>query len=126
MAVDYSVYLVTGPPPARAGPGRRLDEVVGAALRGGATAVQLRDKAAPDAAVAAAARRLLPLTRARGVPLLVNDRVTVARDVGADGVHLGQDDMGAPIHPLPPLSLSLSLIFCPPLVFPPADRPLRG
>ncbi|KAM4060179.1 hydroxyethylthiazole kinase family protein [Hirsutella rhossiliensis] len=93
MTVDYSVYLVTDSRPAILAPGRRLAHVVDAALRGGATAVQLRDKLGSDADVAAQARELLGLTRARGVPLLINDRVGVALEVGCEGVHLGQDDM---------------------------------
>lgn len=92
--IDYSVYLVTDSTDAVLGPGRRLAHVVEDALRGGATVVQLRDKHGSDADVADAARELLALTRARGVPLLVNDRVGVAVDVGCDGVHLGQHDMG--------------------------------
>lgn len=51
-------------------------------------AVQLRDKAAPPGELAAMARALLPSVRKRGAALLVNDRVDVARAVGADGVHL--------------------------------------
>jgi thiamine-phosphate pyrophosphorylase len=54
--------------------------------------VQLRLKEASDAELLAAARSLLPITRKAGIPLIVNDRAQVARDAGADGVHLGQDD----------------------------------
>lgn len=71
-----------------------LADRVLAAVRGGATAVQLREKHAPDGPVLAAARalrRLLP----GGVALTVNDRVDVALACGADGVHVGQDDLPA-------------------------------
>jgi thiamine-phosphate pyrophosphorylase len=66
--------------------------VVEPALRGGADLVQLRDKAASDAELVAAGERIGELCRARGVPFVVNDRPDLAVRVGADGVHLGQDD----------------------------------
>lgn len=69
-----------------------LIQVVRGATRGGADAIQLRDKHGTDAEVADASRKLLPITRAAGIPLLINDRVEVALAVGADGVHLGQHD----------------------------------
>lgn len=86
---DLRVYLVTDP--ALVQP-RGLEETVLQAVRGGATLVQLRDKEGSDAEVADQARRLLALLRPLGVPLVVNDRVAVARAVGADGVHVGQGD----------------------------------
>jgi thiamine-phosphate pyrophosphorylase len=55
--------------------------------------IQLRDKTASARQLLEEAKRLLPLTEAAGIPLIVNDRVDVARSVGADGVHLGQDDL---------------------------------
>ena len=57
--------------------------------------VQYRDKTASHADAVRQARALHALTRRFGVPLLINDRVDVALDGGCDGVHLGQDDMGA-------------------------------
>ena len=71
---------------------RTLPDCVEAALRGGATFVQLREKDAGDAEVAALARAILPLCRRAGVPFVVDDRVGLAAQVGADGVHVGQDD----------------------------------
>ncbi len=76
----------------RAARGRDLAALVAEAIRGGADVVQLRDKEAPDASLAAEARRLLDVTRPAGVPLIVNDRIAVALAAGADGVHLGQSD----------------------------------
>ena len=76
--------------------GRDLADVAAAAIRGGADAVQLRDKAAARDLLLREAARLRPLARAAGVPLLINDRADVAREAGADGVHLGQDDL--PVH----------------------------
>ncbi|MHC4820509.1 MAG: thiamine phosphate synthase, partial [Planctomycetota bacterium] len=66
---------------------------VGAACRAGVGIVQVREKEAPDDVVAALVTRLLPEVRAAGALLLVNDRVQVAVDTGADGVHIGPDDM---------------------------------
>jgi thiamine-phosphate pyrophosphorylase len=79
-----SVYFVT--------PDGAEDALVLAALRGGVSVVQLRDKTASDAAMVAQARRLKPLCTAAGVPLIVNDRLAVALAAGADGLHVGQGD----------------------------------
>ena len=62
-------------------------------LAGGVDMIQLRAKTWSDDDIAAIARRVLPLTRAAGVPLIINDHVELARRVGADGVHLGQEDL---------------------------------
>ncbi|MEE0705576.1 MAG: thiamine phosphate synthase [Adlercreutzia sp.] len=72
---------------------RPLAECVAEALAGGATFVQLRDKQADEAALRAEAAELLALCRAAGVPFVVNDDVEAALAVGADGVHVGQEDM---------------------------------
>lgn len=77
------------------GPGRGVVEVVRSALRGGAPAVQLRMKDASAREMADVARALLAETRAAGALLFVNDRVDVALAVGADGAHVGQDDLPA-------------------------------
>lgn len=69
----------------------RLAELARAAVRGGCTLLQLRDKSGDTRAFVARARVLA--TAGFGVPLLVNDRVDVALAAGADGVHLGQEDM---------------------------------
>lgn len=68
-------------------------EVARELILGGVDILQLRAKTWCDSAVAAVARRVLPITRAANVPLIINDHVAVARDVGADGVHLGQEDL---------------------------------
>jgi thiamine-phosphate pyrophosphorylase len=77
--------------------GRGVVDVVRAALRGGAPAIQLRMKDAPAREMADAARALLAETRAAGALLFINDRVDVALAVGADGAHVGQDDL--PVEP---------------------------
>ena len=92
LAFDLTLYLVIGSDVTR---GRPLLEVVAAAVRGGATLVQLREKALGDAELVDAARALKGLLAPLGVPLIINDRAKVARAAGADGVHLGQDDLDA-------------------------------
>lgn len=63
-----------------------------ALLQGGADILQLRAKGLPDSEIAAIAREVLPLCRAAGVPFIINDYPRIAATVGADGVHIGQDD----------------------------------
>jgi thiamine-phosphate diphosphorylase / hydroxyethylthiazole kinase len=92
-AVDYSLYLVTDSTPAVLGDGD-LFEVVEAALRGGVTIVQYRDKCSDTGHQVETARRLHVITKKYNVPLLINDRVDVALAVGCEGVHIGQDDLG--------------------------------
>jgi thiamine-phosphate pyrophosphorylase len=89
---DLSVYLVLD----RLFVGQRdLLATLEAALAGGVTMVQLRDKQAPRPLFRDQARRIQALLRPAGVPLIINDRVDVAAEIGADGVHVGQDDMPA-------------------------------
>jgi len=66
-----------------------IDEVA-AAIRGGAVIVQYRDKDPKDAVGTAA--KLLELCRQHDIPLIINDHIELAVTIGADGVHLGQDD----------------------------------
>lgn len=68
-------------------------EITARMLAGGAKLIQLRDKDASPKEILEAARQCLELTRAAGAVLIINDRVDVAVASGADGVHLGQDDM---------------------------------
>jgi len=70
-----------------------MEQVISQALRAGAPAIQLRAKDATAGEVAAMARTLLPMVRAAGALFIVNDRLDVALAVGADGVHLGPDDL---------------------------------
>ena len=72
---------------------RTLCEQVEAALKGGVTCVQLREKELEEAAFLREARELSALCRRYGVPFLVNDNVDIALASGADGVHVGQEDM---------------------------------
>ena len=75
--------------------GQTLYEQVEQALIGGATLVQLREKELEEAAFLHEAVELAKLCHRYGVPLLINDNVDIARRSGADGVHVGQDDMEA-------------------------------
>ena len=67
--------------------------VVEAAVRGGARVVQLREKTLATRAFVERARALKALLQPMGVPLIVNDRLDVALACGADGVHVGQEDL---------------------------------
>ena len=80
---DARLYLVVDARPA----------VVAAALRGGVDVVQLRLKEARDEEVVAAGRELRRLCAAHGALLIVNDRPDLALACGADGVHVGQEDV---------------------------------
>jgi len=90
MPLDLSVYAITDPTHTR---GRGIVALTRAAVAGGATIVQLRDKTSETRDLVATALALKAALRGTGVPLLVNDRVDVALAANADGVHLGQDDM---------------------------------
>jgi thiamine-phosphate pyrophosphorylase len=68
----------------------QLLEAVGQALKGGARVLQYRSKSARDRSTEAEA--LLAACHDAGVPLIINDDVTLAERIGADGVHLGKDD----------------------------------
>ncbi len=70
-----------------------LVRVAGEMLAGGIDVVQLRAKGHPSEAILAMGREILPLTRDAGVPLVINDHPQVAADLGADGIHVGQDDL---------------------------------
>jgi len=73
--------------------GRDLLDIVQAAVQGGISAVQLREKACATLEFVALGRAVAALLRETPVPLLINDRIDVALAIGADGVHIGQSDM---------------------------------
>ena len=86
------LYAVTD----RAWTGKQtLYEQVEAALKGGVTCVQLREKELDETAFLQEAKELCALCRRYGVPFLVNDNVEIAIACGADGIHVGQEDMAA-------------------------------
>jgi thiamine-phosphate pyrophosphorylase len=92
MRLNLAVYAIADPTRTR---GRALVPLVKEAVAGGATLVQVRDKASDTRDFIARARALVAALRHSDVPLLVNDRVDVALAAEADGVHLGQSDMRA-------------------------------
>lgn len=87
---DLSLYLVTDS--GLCGE-RRLEDVVEAAVQGGCTMVQLREKNIDTGTFIARARILKKVLQPYHIPLIINDRVDVALAVDAEGVHLGQSDM---------------------------------
>jgi thiamine-phosphate pyrophosphorylase len=74
-------------------PGRDLAELVRAAVAGGVDVVQVREKHLGDDELVAVANAMHALCERIGALLIVNDRALVAREAGADGVHVGQDDL---------------------------------
>ena len=86
----YQLCLVTDSALAN---GRSLGGIVAAAVKGGVTLVQLREKTASTRAFIEQARVLKRLLAPLRVPLLINDRIDVALAAGADGTHVGQQDM---------------------------------
>ena len=93
MAIDTDIlalYLVTDPDLcAKFG----LIETVQAAVAGGVSIVQLRDKHATTAQLISQAKALQPILASHNVPLIINDDVEAAIACDADGIHVGQDDL---------------------------------
>ncbi len=88
--VDYSLYLVTD----RAlSLGRSNLEVIQAAVKGGVTLVQLREKEATTKEFYQEGLKIRAYLKARDIPLIINDRIDIALAFDAEGVHLGQEDM---------------------------------
>jgi len=91
--MNYDLYIITD---RRISHGKSHLEVAESALAGGATVIQFRDKEMKDSEVIDVCRKIHKLTREKGIPFIVNDRVEVAKAVDAEGVHLGQED--APLN----------------------------
>lgn len=87
---DLSLYLVLDPGLCQV---HSMVETARLAVAGGATIVQLRDKEGGTAALVEVGRELMRVLAGRGVPLIVNDDVEAALAIGADGLHVGQDDL---------------------------------
>ena len=106
---NLSVYLVTDPLLCAA---RGVETTVKEAIAGGVTMVQLRDKAATDAELSPLAHALRKACSAAKVAFVMNDRLTLANEVGADALHIGQSDgsvaeIRAALHPKIRLGLSV-------------------
>lgn len=86
----YDLYVITDE---QIGRGRSHTELTEMALLGGADIIQLRDKKMDSASLYRTAQEMLALTRAAGACFIMNDRLDIALATGADGVHLGQQDM---------------------------------
>ncbi|MCF4152034.1 thiamine phosphate synthase [Dethiosulfovibrio sp. F2B] len=85
-----TLYVI---PDRRLGAPRSILEQTSAALEGGATAIQLRDKELTARELTDLASRMTEMCRKKGAKLFVNDRLDVALAAGADGCHLGQSDL---------------------------------
>jgi thiamine-phosphate pyrophosphorylase len=90
MNVDVRLNAIVDPERAN---GRSLSELTRMVVAGGATLIQLRDKHGATRQMIEEAWAIKAALAGTGVPLVVNDRVDVALVAGADGVHLGQEDM---------------------------------
>lgn len=88
--LDLRLYVLIDPEHLR---GRPPADVAAAALRGGATVLQVRAKRASTHDFLALTETVLAVARPAGVPVVVNDRVDVAVAAGADGAHVGADDL---------------------------------
>lgn len=88
--LDLRLYVILDPDFAR---GRTLEDVAAAAVAGGATILQIRAKRASTRELLALAERVIAVVRPAAVQVIVNDRVDVALAAGAEGVHLGTDDL---------------------------------
>ncbi len=88
--IDYSLYLCTD---RSIMSDTSIEECVEKSLKGGVSVVQIREKDCPGKEFLQIAKSVKEITRRYGVPLIINDRVDVAIAVGADGVHVGQDDL---------------------------------
>ncbi len=88
--IDVRLNAIVDPERAN---GRALDELARLVVAGGATLIQLRDKLGSTRRMIEEARAVKAALKGSGVPLVINDRVDVALAAGADGVHVGQEDM---------------------------------
>ena len=84
------LYLVTSQVLSR---GRSTEEIVIMALAGGVRLIQLREKDMPISRLTKLAEKIRAMTKKKGALLIINDCLDLALAVGADGVHLGQDDL---------------------------------
>ncbi len=90
--MNVDLYVITDE---TIGSGRSHAEIAQRAVAGGADVIQLRDKGVSCSGLAAEGREIAAITRKSGVVFIINDRLDVAISCGADGVHLGQDDIPA-------------------------------
>lgn len=92
VIADWRLYVITDYRLAR---GRPQDEIIRAVIEGGADVVQFREKELAGPRLLDAAKSAARTCRRAGVPLIVNDNLTLALAVEADGLHVGQQDLSA-------------------------------
>lgn len=90
--VDYTLYLVTD---RQLMSSDTIEQSVELAIRGGCTVVQLREKTANSREFYDTAVSVHAITKRYSIPLIINDRVDIAQAIGAEGVHVGQEDIPA-------------------------------
>lgn len=90
--MNWTLYVITD---AKLSRGRSHLEVAQAAIEGGASIIQFRDKEMTTRQLVQTAGEIREFTKEADIPLIINDRLDVALAVDADGVHVGQDDMPA-------------------------------
>ena len=90
MPVNYTLYLVTDREILK---GRDIFEAVEAAVKGGVTLLQLREKNISTSDFYNLALKMKTITTHYNIPLIINDRLDIALAIDADGLHIGQDDM---------------------------------
>lgn len=95
MIKDYSLYLVITE---EYGNGRSAFEIAEAGIAGGVDIIQMRQKNKPREELIRLGNKLSHLCKEKGVTFIVNDDPELAKEVSADGVHLGQEDVN--IHPV--------------------------
>ena len=88
--IDYSLYLVTDRNLSR---GRSTLDIISAAIDGGVTMVQLREKELSTREFLHDGLKIRDLLKSRNIPLIINDRMDIALALDSDGIHIGQDDM---------------------------------
>ena len=89
--IDYSLYLVTDS--SRFADEQTFFAAIEAALKGGVTILQLREKELSSRAFFERAKQVKALSDQYNVPFIINDRLDIAQAINADGVHLGQSDL---------------------------------
>lgn len=89
MKFNYRLYLVTD----EQTPLDELLSIVEDAIQGGVSIVQLREKQSDGLLFYEKAKHLKALLKSYQVPLIINDRIDIALAVGADGIHIGQNDL---------------------------------
>jgi thiamine-phosphate pyrophosphorylase len=91
--IDLSLYLVTEESIAI----EELTRIITESVSGGVSIVQLREKSNSSLSFYKKASELKQLLNELSIPLVINDRVDIALAVGADGIHIGQDDLPLPV-----------------------------